>query len=85
MSPLHIDPNSSNVRKHQGRTLVGAWETRYDTRLALLSLQASPQATLKNPHISFSDIIYDCVVGVDFWSGKSLTFDLPDSQLLVSK
>lgn len=85
MSTLGVDKDSANVHKHEGRTIAGAPETRYDTTLAQLALQTSPQLALANPHVSFSDIIYDCVVGVDFWANRSVTFDLPDRQLIVSK
>jgi hypothetical protein len=49
-----------------------------------IALAASPKIDILHPQISFVDVIYDCVVGVDFWSGKTLTVDIPDRQIMVS-
>jgi len=84
MPLLGIDKDGKEVRKHEGRTITGAPETRYDTTLPLISLASSAQISLPHPATSFADIIYDCVIGVDFWSGKAVTFNLPDKQLTVS-
>jgi hypothetical protein len=34
--------------------------------------------------VSFSDIIYDCVVRINFWSGKVVTIDIARLQLIVA-
>jgi hypothetical protein len=84
MALLGIDKDGKDVRKHEGRTIAGAAEVRYDTSLPQISLTAAPQVSIAHPSVSFSDIIYDCVVGIDFWSGKALTIDIGDKQLIVS-
>ena len=84
MALLGIDKDGKDVRKHEGRTIAGAAEIRYDTSLPQISLTAAPQVSVAHSSVSFSDIIYDCVVGIDFWSGKALTIDIADKQLIVS-
>jgi hypothetical protein len=84
MPSLGIEKDGKDVQKHEGRSFTGAVETRYDTNLSQISLAAAPQIILARPPVSFSDIIYDCVVGIDFWSGKALTIDIADRQLIVS-
>lgn len=68
----------------EGRTIAGANEIRFDTSLSNLSLASAPQIALAKPRVSFSDIVYDCVVGVDFWRDGTLTVDLTHRQLIVS-
>jgi hypothetical protein len=76
MASLGIDKDRKDVRKHEGS---------YETILLQISLAAAPHISLARPSVSFSDIIYDCVVGIDFWSGKALTIDIADKQLIVSR
>jgi hypothetical protein len=40
---------------------------------------------VEHPRVSFANIIYDCAVGVDFWAGKVVTFDIPGRQLIVAR
>lgn len=84
MNPLHIDKNSSAVHKHEGTTIAGAKEVRWGTSISEISLAAAPQIKLAPVRVSFSDIIYDCVVGVDFWHDRALTIDIASRQLIVS-
>lgn len=84
MAALGIDKDAKGVKKHEGRTIAGAPEVRYDTTLPQLSLAAVPGVVLAQAPVSFSDIIYDCVVGVDFWHGRALTIDIHKRQLIVS-
>ena len=84
MTPLRIDKDSKDVKKHEGPTIAGGTETRYDTSLPQLSLAAAPLVSLTPAPVSFSDIIYDCVVGVDFWHERALTVDIANRQLIIS-
>lgn len=84
MTALGIDKDGKDVKKQERRNAAGANEIRYWTALPELSLAPAPQVNLSQARVSFSDIIYDCVVGVDFWSGRAVTFDIPDRQLIVS-
>ncbi|MGB8768192.1 MAG: hypothetical protein WCC92_01150 [Candidatus Korobacteraceae bacterium] len=84
MTRLGIEKDGKDVRRIERRTVAGADQIRYDTRLPLISLTAAPQISLAHPGVAFSDVIYDCVIGLDFWSGKVLTVDIPEGQLFVS-
>ncbi len=84
MTALHIDKDGKDVRKHEGRTVAGGIAIRYDTSLPELSLAAAPQIGLAPVPVAFSDIIYDCVVGVDFWRDRALSIDVANRQLTVS-
>ncbi len=59
-------------------------EGSYTGILPKISLAAAPQVALARSGVSFSNIIYDCVVGVDFWSARALTIDVANRQLIVS-
>jgi hypothetical protein len=57
---------------------------RYKATLPKIALAAAPQVAIANAPTTFADIIYDCVVGLDFWLGKVLTIDISRRQLIVS-
>lgn len=84
MKALGVEPDSKDVRKVERKTIAGAPEIRYDTSLSEIALAASPKIAILHPRVSFVDVIYDCVLGVDFWSGKALTVDIPGRQIMVS-
>ncbi len=84
MDPLHIDKNSGDVHKHEGTTIAGAKEVRWGTSVPEISLAAAPLIKLAPARVSFSDIIYDCVVGVDFWHDRAVTIDIANRQLIVA-
>lgn len=84
MQALGIDKDAKDVTKQERRNIAGASEIRYWTSLPELTLADAPQISLASARVSFSDIIYDCVIGVDFWSNRAVTFDIPGRQLIVS-
>jgi hypothetical protein len=84
MTALGVDPESKDVKKTERRAVEsGATITRYWTTLPQISLAGVPQVALAKPRVSFSDIIYDCVVGRDFWQNKVLTIDIANRQLIA--
>jgi len=85
MAPLSIDKNAANVHKREAPTGFGGTELRYYTNVPQISLAAAPQIYISNPRVTFSDIIYDCVIGLDFWKDRTLTLDIADRQLIVSE
>jgi Aspartyl protease len=85
MKPLDIQEDGKDVRKIQRRTIAGVPEVRYDTHISEIALAASPKVSVAHPPVSFGDVIYDCVVGVDFWAGKEVTVDIPGRQLTVQQ
>lgn len=63
--------------------------TRYLTSPGLetvsqLALAGSPGTGVTRPQVAFRNIIYDCVIGVDFWAGKIITIDIPGRRLIVA-
>jgi hypothetical protein len=84
MAALGIDKDAKDVKKRERRTIAGATQVRYDTDLPGISLAAAAHVGLAPAHVSFSDIIYDCVVGVEFWAGRAFTVDISDRQIVVS-
>ena len=84
MALIGIEKDAKNVQKQEKRTIAGGMEVRYKTQLPEISLAALPEIGLTHPGVSFSNIIYDCVVGTDFWAGKALTIDIAGRRLIVS-
>ncbi len=48
-----------------------------------LALSGAPHTAIEHPQAIFADLIYDCNVGNDFWSGRSFTLDIPDRAIYV--
>jgi len=84
MAPLGVDTSSYDVARRLRRTITGATEIRYVAGVSQVSLATSPEVGLAQARVTFSDIIYDCVIGTAFWSGRALTLDIPNRQLTVS-
>ena len=84
LSAFHVDTTDSAVHKRETHTTARDTLRRYDTTVPALALATAPEVIQRHPHVAFANIIYDCVVGIDFWSGRAVTFDIPDRQLLVS-
>jgi hypothetical protein len=81
---LGVDTNSAEVRKRERRTIAGAREVSYGTSVSQIALASAPAIALRQPRVAFADIIYDCVIGTDFWAGRALTIDLAGGVLIVS-
>jgi hypothetical protein len=84
LASLQIDTTDSAVRKRETRTTAGVAVRRYVTTAPGLALAAAPDIAVERPRVAFADIIYDCVAGIDFWSGTAVTFDIAARELLVS-
>ena len=84
MAPLAIDKDGKDVKKREQKNSDGVTAVRYKTTLPKIALAAAPQIAIANAPTTFADIIYDCVVGLDFWLGKVLTIDISGRQLIVS-
>jgi len=84
MAPLAIDKDGKDVKKREQKDAAGVTTIRYKTTLPKIALAAAPQIAIADPPTTFADIIYDCVVGLDFWLGKALTIDISGRQLIVS-
>jgi len=77
MEPLGISKDGTGVTKQKS----GA----YLTTIPQIALGADPSIRQMQPKVEFGDIIYDCVLGVHFWSGRSVTVDIPNKRLIVSR
>jgi hypothetical protein len=84
MGDLGIDKDAKGVRKQEHKTIAGAAVVNYWTTIPQISLAAAPQVSLAPAQVAFSDIVYDCVIGVDFWHARAVTINIPDRQLIVS-
>lgn len=84
MEATGINKDGKDVQKNDRPTISGAVVTRYDATMPQISLAAAPTVKIGPAHASFSDIIYDCVMGMEFWSDRALTIDIPNQQLIVS-
>jgi len=84
MAPLAIDKDGKDVKKREQKNSDGVTTVRYMTTLPKIALAAAPVIAIANAPTTFADIIYDCVVGLDFWLGKVLTIDISGRQLIAS-
>jgi hypothetical protein len=50
-----------------------------------IELDGAPQTRIKNPPVKFENLIYDCMVGNDFWRGRSFTLDVLNRALWVQQ
>lgn len=82
--PLGITAGDRGSRQPDVGGSAARGQTHFETTLPQIALAAAPRVTLGQARVSFSDIIYDCVVGVDFWSGKVVTVDIAGLQLIVA-
>lgn len=80
---LGIDKNSKNVKKSEKENIVGAKVVQYETTVPALALADIADSKILQPPAMFESIIYDCVIGTQFWSRKMVTFDLPEKILIV--
>jgi hypothetical protein len=85
LAPFAVDTTDSTVRRSDSKNAGGASGVRYSTRVPQWSLATSPLVTADHPRVTFANIIYDCVAGIDFWAGRAVTFDIPGRTLIVSR
>lgn len=50
-----------------------------------IALDGAPQTTIKNPPVKFENLIYDCMVGNDFWQNHSFTLDVLNRALWIQQ
>ena len=90
MAPLGIDTTALDsisghgVVRRERRALTGVIELQYQATVPAVSLSGSPDVSVQAPRVTFSDIIYDCVIGKSFWEGRELTIDIEHQELIVS-
>jgi hypothetical protein len=84
MAPLGIDKDGKDVQKREQKNPAGVTVIRYKTTLPTIALAAASEIAIANAPATFSDIIYDCVIGLDFWLDKVVTIDIAGRQLIVA-
>lgn len=77
MEPLGISKDGEGVTKQKSGS--------YLTTIPQIALGAAPSIRQVQPKVEFGDIIYDCVLGAHFWSGRSVTVDIPNKRLIVNR
>ena len=85
MAPLGIDENGKDVEKKVRKNIAGVTTTSYGATVPEIALAAAPGVKQVRPKVEFSDIIYDCAIGIHFWSGRPLTVDIPQRELVVGQ
>jgi hypothetical protein len=85
MEALGIDKESQSVEKVTTKSFTGAERTRYKTTLPQLGFRSSPASAMKDAPVAFSDITFDCVIGIDYYRDKVLTFDIAHRELIVAR
>ena len=81
MEPLGISKDGADVTKRVSEGVTTGWYTT----VPQIALGADPSILQTQPKVEFSNIIYDCVLGIHFWSGRSVTVDIPNKRLIVSR
>lgn len=85
LAALGVDTSDASVIGNSFTTVTGATENQYLATVNRVSLTAAPEVAIIAPRVTFSDIIYDCVIGTDFWRGRTVTFDVAGGELIVSR
>ena len=84
LAALGIDSSDARVTKRSFKAVTGAMENQYVATVPRVALAAAPGIDVVNTQVTFSDIIYDCVIGTSFWQGRVLTFDIAGRELIVT-
>jgi len=50
-----------------------------------LTLIGAPQTKIAGPNVTYANLIYDCIVGNDFWGGRTFTLDISNRALYVAQ
>lgn len=53
--------------------------------ISSLTMQGAPQTAMRNPPVKYDNLIYDCMVGNDFWQGRGFTLDVVNRALWVQQ
>jgi hypothetical protein len=48
-----------------------------------IELEGAPQTRMSNPPVKYDNLIYDCLVGNDFWQGRSFTLEIANHAMWV--
>jgi hypothetical protein len=85
LAALGIDSSDASVTGRSFKTVTGAMENQYVATVPRVALADAPDVAATGTRVTFSDIIYDCVIGTSFWQGRALTLDIANRELIVSE
>lgn len=85
LTALGIDTSNAEVSRRTYTTAAGGTESQYVATVSRVSLASAPEVSASDVRVIFSDIIYDCVIGTDFWRDRTLTLDIGGRQLIVAR
>jgi hypothetical protein len=81
MQSLGIDSTSANLEVHPLEA-----DTAYYATLGSLSLRDAPRIRADSVKVHFKKgLIYDGVIGIDFWKGRQVTIDIPGRRFIISE
>ena len=83
MAELGINPDAEGVQKREREEITGTTRTEYLAALPSLSLRDLPGSAINDIQTVFKEkMIYDGLVGMDFFIDRSFTFDIPGRRLI---
>ena len=86
MKDLNVDPAGKDVSLKKGKDETGHEYNRYFTKLnGRIALASQHSIGIDSPKVMFQKIIYDGLIGYYFLREFSVTFNLPDSELVFRK
>lgn len=86
MARLGIKPSGKNVKRVEGKDETGHSYVRYFSEFSgSVHPVGAPEMKHDNPKVMFQKIIYDGLVGHSFFKRFVVTYDLPNSQMILSK
>ncbi len=47
-------------------------------------MRADPTSSRQNVGVVFQNVIYDCMIGWNYWDRRSVTFDVSGKTLIIS-
>lgn len=80
---LGIDLDAAGVRSREGHDETGQSYMRYYTSLDDVAFAATPAQSRQGLDVMFQEIIYDALVGKEFLSSFTLTYDLARQRVIV--
>lgn len=85
MDMLGLTADSAGVKSSEAPTILGHQESRYSAPVRSLRMPGTQLSAPATASVLFEDLIYDCDVGIDFFQGRSITFDIAGRQMIVSR
>jgi hypothetical protein len=81
---LGIRPDQPGVERRKRKSLFGANEEEILARIPVFALEQAPEVRSNRLKVVFKDnLIYDGIVGTDFWMGRTLTLNISERYLVV--